>query len=226
MKERSGRTAAQEIVLAADDLTEQGSMSFSEWDLTVAAWKRDKNRFGCRGYEDKYPDHKRVMMEIMGQSKRDNPIRRQFVQKTKTNYYQLTPLGKAEADRLKKIGESKEAGRSPGPIFTAVEPYVSDRSFRAWLEDPEEPRTWLGASAFLGLRQNERNHLNDRIRAAITAVDGALDWCTQNSREVLNRGTHGGGSVARGDLEKLRAFIDLLQTRFAAQMNAIRRKGA
>ncbi len=225
MKDRPDRTAAQEIVLASADLTDQGMTPFSEWDLTVAAWKRNKNRFGSRGYEDDYPDHKRVMMEIMGQTKRDNPIRRQFLQKVKANYYQLTPLGEAEADRLRRAGDSMNVSRSPGPIFTSVEPYVADRAFRAWLDDPEEPRTWLGASAFFGLKRNEPNHLNDRIRAAVTAVDGALDWCRKNGRDVLNRGTHGGGAVTRGELEKLRAFINLLQTKFAAQMNAIRKKG-
>ena len=68
--------AAEEILLGADDLDRAGMREFSEWDLTVATWKRNPNRFGCRGYEDRYPDHKRVMMEIMGTTKKDNPLRR------------------------------------------------------------------------------------------------------------------------------------------------------
>jgi len=217
-------TAAQEILLAAVDLTDAGKAAFSEWDLTVAAWKRNKNRFGCREYEDDYPDHKRVMMEIMGQTKRDNPIRRQFIKKVRPNYYELTPLGRAEAERLTRLGSPEEASRSPGPVFTAVLPYANDRSFRAWLQDPEEPRTWLGASAFFGLQRYDANHLNDRVRAALTAVTGALAWCSQNERDVLTRGTHGGGSITKAELQKLREFIDMLQKRFEAQIAAIRKK--
>jgi hypothetical protein len=74
-------TAAQEILLAANDLSGNGKNEFTEWELTIAAWKRNRNRFGLRGFEERYPDHKRVMMEIMGQSKKDNPIRRRFLEK-------------------------------------------------------------------------------------------------------------------------------------------------
>src|SRR5262245_88680 len=66
-------TAAQVILLAAEDLMAQGASEFSEWDLTIASWNRDKKRFGLRGYDQTHPDHKRVMMEIMGR-KPQNPM--------------------------------------------------------------------------------------------------------------------------------------------------------
>jgi|SRR5579885_633939 DNA-binding PadR family transcriptional regulator len=219
-------TAAQEILLAADDLARSGREVFTEWDLTVAAWKRNNSRFGCRGYEDEYPDHKRVMMEIMGQSKADNPVRRRFLEKVRTNYYQITALGRAEADRLRQvINPSADEVRSPGPVFTAVEPYATDRIFRTWLADPQEPRTWLGATAFLRLSKNNANELNDRIRAAETAVRRGIEWCNDNGRDILTRGTHGGGAISRAELLKLQEFIGVLQERFATQIGAIRQKG-
>ncbi len=74
-------TAVQIILMAADDLVVAGSDEYSEFDLTVAAWNRDRQRFGLRGYSNIYPDHKRVMMEIMG-NKASNPILLRFMEKT------------------------------------------------------------------------------------------------------------------------------------------------
>lgn len=86
-------TAAQEILLGAFDLAENQYDEFSEWDLTISTWKRNPNRFGCRGYEDEYPDHKRVMMEIMGTTKKDNPLRRGVVRKNTTQYLSSYIIG-------------------------------------------------------------------------------------------------------------------------------------
>lgn len=96
-------TAAQIILLAGDDLTNGGVSEFSEWELTVASWKRDPDRFGLRGFKDDYPDHKRVMMEIMGQ-KPHNPIHLKLMEKIRPNYYKLTPFGREEATRLRNAG--------------------------------------------------------------------------------------------------------------------------
>ena len=95
-------TAVQIILLAADDLTAAGSDEFSEFELTVAAWNRDRQRFGLRGYANIHPDHKRVMMEIMG-NKASNPILLRFMEKTRPNFYRLTPLGRVQASQLRNV---------------------------------------------------------------------------------------------------------------------------
>ena len=77
-------TAVQMILMAADDLMAQGASEFSEWDLTVASWSRDRVRFGLRGYQQTHPDHKRVMMEIMGK-KPQNPLHMGLMQKVRPN---------------------------------------------------------------------------------------------------------------------------------------------
>jgi hypothetical protein len=93
-------TAAQIILMAGEELTNNGLDEFSEWELTVAAWKQDRDRFGLRGFKDEYPDHKRVMMEIMGQ-KPHNPLQLKLMEKILPNYYKLTSLGRNEATRLR-----------------------------------------------------------------------------------------------------------------------------
>lgn len=219
-------TAAQSILLAAADLAAEGKLSFTEWDLSVKAWQRDRNRFGCRGYEELYPDHKRVMMEIMGQTKKDNPVRRGWIEKAGRNQYKITPLGLAQAERVGSVaGDGRAQVRSPTHIYESIEPYLFHRVFLDFSRDDAEPRTWLGASAFLGLKENTPNALDDSIRQVQTAAAGALGWLREEEQEVLRRGPVGGGkTIRRADLERLLRFVDVLQERFALQMNAIRRK--
>jgi hypothetical protein len=225
IKKPETRTAAQEILLAAADLSGQGKTEFTEWELTIAAWRRDRNRFGLRGFETLHPDHKRVMMEIMGKTKKDNPIRRQFIKKTKPNYYRLTPLGAAEALALTQAAAEVVTAKSPGPIYVALEPFIESPPFRAWLKDKDEPRSWLGAAAFLGLTRNNANELNDRIRAVETAARRAKEWCTQAGRDALTRGATGGSRpVPLAEIELLVQFLDVIRSRFPRQMEAIRQR--
>src|SRR5262245_64108836 len=100
---QSKHTASETVLLAAADLTASGQQEFSEWDLTVAAWSLDRFRFGLRGYAQSYPDHKRVMMEIMGQ-KPSSPVQQKYLEKLRPNFYRLTPLGKSAATRLRGGG--------------------------------------------------------------------------------------------------------------------------
>lgn len=221
------RTAAQEILLAAADLANAGRREFTEWDLTVAAWRRDNNRFGLRGFESVHPDHKRVMMEIMGKTKKDNPVRRRFIEKlNKPNHYRLTDLGAAEAEVIQRgsAGEPTSA-KSVMKLFDSITPYTDSPPFRAWLKNPDEPRSWLGAAAFLGLKKNTANELNDTIRAIETCVRLAKEWCVHEGRAELIRAVHAGSrSIPLAEIEQLQAFLDVLRSRFARQIEAIRQK--
>lgn len=230
MTEGSPRlTAAQVILLAADDLDRAGHQEFTEWELTVAAWQRDGNRFGMRGFEDQHPDHKRVMTEIMGQTKRDNPIRRMFMEKTRSNHYRLTDLGRSEAASLRSLDKHAEKdARSPAKVYDAIKPFVNHKVFQSWLADPEEPRSWLSASVFLQLGSHDPNELNDRIRAVLTAARRAQEWCKANSRESLTYGPSGGPGrpIPFTEVERIPEFVGVLEQRFERQMSAIRKRGS
>jgi hypothetical protein len=220
-------TAAQSVLIAAADLAREGKAEFTEWDLTVAAWERDPNRFGLRGYEKLHPDHKRVMMEIMGQAKKDNVVRRGWIEKANTNRYRITALGQAEAERIVKhtSGDGAAKSRSPQHVYGAIESYVSHRAFMDYCRNPEEPRTWLGASAFLGLNENTPSVLEQKLRTVQNAITQALSWMDDEGTNVLQRGPVGGGrTIHRHDVEKLREFVRVVTERFGVQLNAIRRK--
>jgi hypothetical protein len=218
-------TAAQEILFGAYDLAKSGSAEFSEWDLTVATWRRNPNRFGCRGYEEKYPDHKRVMMEIMGTTKKDNPLRRGWFERSRSNHYRITDLGIAEADRLSEIKSTGEKShKSPQPIYDAVAPFYRHPVFRKFVKDPEEPRMWLGAASFYGLSSNEPQHVEDRRHATKAAIDNALTWLKESKADSFRRGVSGGEEAISNDsLVKLKEFVGVLESRFAGQIEAIRK---
>lgn len=218
-------TAAQEILCGAMDLDEASSTEFTEWDLTIASWKRSPNRFGCRGYEDQHPDHKRVMMEIMGTTKKDNPIRRGWLEKTRPNTYRLTDLGRTEAGRLRQASESSVAlHRSPQSVYDAIAPLYKSTVFRKHCKDKEEPRMWLGAASFFQLTKGDALHLEDRLRATESAIQDAIEWMDENATSHIQRGVSGGSeTISRDSVLKLQKFyIDLLD-RFSNQISAIRK---
>ncbi|MCG8503665.1 MAG: hypothetical protein MI755_03580 [Sphingomonadales bacterium] len=219
-------TAAQEILFGAVDLDAEGKAEFSEWDLTVATWKRNPNRFGCRGYEAQYPDHKRVMMEIMGTTKKENPIRRGWLEKVRQNTYSLTNLGRTEAERLSQKGKTGgESRRSPQAVYDAVAPLYRSSVFRKHSKYKDEPRMWLGAASFLQLTSSDPQHLRDRMIATEKAIENAIAWMDENETSVIRRGVSGSGeAISRENLNQLQDFYATIKDRFADQIEAITKR--
>lgn len=219
-----GLTAAQEILLAASELS-SSKADFSEWDLSVAVWRRNPNRFGCRGYESIYPDHKRVMKEIMSSSP-GNPLRKGWLERTGPNTYRLTDIGRTEAERQPRNGGSQESTASPQSIYDAVAPFYRSTVFRNHLKDADEPRLWLGAASFLQLSRSDAQHLNDRLIRARASINNALEWLDAHGRDRITRGVSGGSeAIHRDTIVRLRAFLQLLEERFSNQIQAIRSRG-
>ncbi len=218
-------TGSESVLLAADDLTTAGKEEFSEWDLTIAAWSRDRNRFGLRGYSQSYPDHKRVMMEIMGQ-KASSPIVQKYMTKVRPNYYRLTPQGRAAAARVRRGGGSKEPKTvtipsSPKPVtvrelYDAAALYVSKPEFRRWQDNPEEPREWSKAVTFFGLTGKDiKLDPVDRAEEIREMVRAAMDWCSVKEAAYLTRGSGEGGTpIHIRDLSDLLDFLQALTYRF------------
>lgn len=220
-----GLTAAQEILFGALELHNAGQSEFTEWDLTVAVWKRNPNRFGCRGYENEYPDHKRVMMEIMGTTKKDNPVRRGWLEKTRPNHYRITDLGLSEVGRLSySRSVDQKSHRSPQAIYDAVAPYYRNPVFRKHCKDSDEPRMWLGAASFLSLTKSDPQHLDDRLHATAAAIENTLTWLEENDANQIHRGVSGGSEAIHKDsLLRLKKFLQVIEERFAKEIEAIRK---
>ena len=226
-------TASQVILLAAVDLAEAGHQEFSEWELTVASWARDGNRFGLRGYAHAYPDHKRVMMEIMGQ-KPHSPVQLKFIEKIRPNYYRLTPHGKAASVRLLK-GESvkepvakKEEPTSDQPVsvlavYDLIAGYIGRPEFRRWQDNPAEPRDWTGAARFLDLGKTDLEPA-ERLSEIREAVRAGIDWCNTREAVYLTRSSGQGGSpIHVRDLAELLDFLQALTYRFPKHLDTVKK---
>jgi hypothetical protein len=226
-KEQRKSTAAQVILLAADDLAAAGTKEFTEWELTVAAWQRDPARFGLRGYEQKYPDHKRVMSEIMG-SKPSNPVQLRHLEKVRPSTYRLTALGRSEAARLRS-GASEKTSREKDP-HTTLSAYIGHRAFARWRNDPEQPRLWSDVADFLAAGPGAPDDVAAQLDFVRRAIRAGLDYCQAKDLVKLEpRSRSGGAPIHVRDIAELSDFLLALQYRFPDEMegrtgSAIRRK--
>ena len=218
-------TAAQVILLAGEDLLNSGSKEFNEWELTVAAWRRDPARFGLRGYEQKYPDHKRVMTEIMGR-KPGNPVQSMYLEKIRPNTYRLTALGKAEVARLRS-GSTAKPPREKDP-HARLAAYVGHPAFARWRNDPEQPRLWADVADFLAASPEAPADVPAQLDFVRRAIRSGLDYCQTRDAVKLESRTKDGHAIHIRDVAELSDFLLALQYRFPAEMEGrepvVRRK--
>lgn len=211
-------TAAEEVLLAATKLVNGTKDEFTEWDLTVEAWSLNKERWGLRGYEEKYPDHKRVMNEIMAKGTQ-KVTGRGWLERTRPNHYTVTSIGFAKAESLsgRKIGANARSMWE----YESILPYMTHRVFEKYCVDPKEPKTWLGVSAFLGLTSNDPGEVDKRLKKVKTTISDALAWLTKNNEKLLRR-SDSSRSFNKTEILKLAEFVSVIETRFKAQFDAIK----
>jgi hypothetical protein len=210
-------TAAQVIILAAEDLMAAGAVEFTEWDLTVASWARDRTRFGLRGYDQKHPDHKRVMMEIMGQ-KPQNPLALGFMEKIRPNTYRLTPLGRAVATRLRGSGPSQGSDEQV-EFYRLAADLSTHAALVQWRSDPDRPRYWADAAAFLARGGDVRRDAAACLGALRRAVRAAIDWCMVHDVTYLVPAARTGEPIHVRTLTEIMDFLQVLTYRFPEHLS-------
>ena len=216
-------TAAQTILLAAADLASAGANDgFTTAELVVAAWQRDKQRFGLPGFSSHHPSSHRVSMEIMGK-KTNNPLVNGFMEKVRPNFYRLTQLGRVEAERLRG-GSAGNDSATMTDIYERVDPFAAHAVFAAWQLDPAEPSRLRDAAAFLGEIRGPLRvmSLREKMRGVEGAVRAALQWCRNNQMDYLPRNTkRGAPTLHMRELCGLRDFLEVLRGRFGEQLGEI-----
>lgn len=121
-------TSSQIILLAADALHAGGKPEFTDDDLCVAAYQLDPQRFGMKGYD--HPDSNRVLCEIMGH-KKSSPIPLGHLIRARPKVYAITPLGRAEAARLR-------LDKTPLPVKPPTPGEVARRTLAELLAECDE----------------------------------------------------------------------------------------
>lgn len=220
--ELNNLTAAEEVLLAAVSLTKKKKNEFTEWDLTVETWQLNKNRWGLRGYEEKYPDHKRVMNEVMAGGTQ-KVVGKGWIEKIKPNYYKITSAGLAKASSLDS-NLVRSQNRSLYE-YDNLSPFIHNPIFENYCKNNSEPKTWLGAAAFLNLKGNNPDELDRKMNLIKEAISSALNWLEKNNKDVLSRSDSASSKpISKEKIKKLNEFIHELEIRFKTQFEAIRNK--
>ncbi|HWD38392.1 MAG TPA: hypothetical protein VG944_06055 [Fimbriimonas sp.] len=215
-------SASQMILIAALEMHQRGVKEFSEWDLTVEAWKLDPKRFGCRGYTDLYPDHKRVMMEIMGKTKKDNPVTKGWIKKVRPNFYKLMPSGVIQAQSLRSDSYGQTRSNSNEQVYDALKPYLEHRVFTNFVKNGDKPNMWLTVEAFYGITALGKAQVEAKLRAFEQAIEIAKAQVATSGS--FSRGPVGGSQRVTADkLGKLDELHELIKQGFAKQFETIRR---
>ncbi len=218
MTRGQGLKAADEVLIAAANLVKMdAAKEFTEWELTVEAWELNKNRWGLRGFEGEYPDHKRVMMEIMGGG---GLVKEGSLTRTKENHYRVTVSGLAKAASIIAPRDIRQRNIY---VYDDVSEFAFHKVFEAYLQDKEEPRTWLGVASFLDLQRNDPDLLTAKLSRVQDSINVARKFMNETNRSELRRGD-ANRAVTNERLDELEKFLQILEQRFHPQFEAIRSK--
>lgn len=126
------RPAWQTILLAAHSL---GRDEFTEADLTVAAWKADTKRLGLKGFEELYPDHKRIYCEVLKKL-----IQPKFLARVPGGMcrVRLTPAGRKDAEAILAGGGKPVMGR-PQDWTARLKRIFESQAYFAWANNSRDP---------------------------------------------------------------------------------------
>src|ERR1700738_2740539 len=99
-------TVPEKILLAANQLENEGQSPFSAEALIVASWQKFPRTFGLKGYAEQYPDSNKILSSIMGEK---GLARRGWLVKMGQKMYALTRDGRVGVRRLRNDGEEEPA---------------------------------------------------------------------------------------------------------------------
>ena len=161
------------VLAMANVAAESEERGFFEWDVIVEAWKIDPNRNGLRGYEDLYPDSKKIALNYMGKGN-NTALGKGFAEKVGTNKYRITRLGLSRAAVLR--GESiEEATRAWGPEnFELLWNAKISSAFTYFEKNLAVHPSWSTTASLLKARKGRPQDSNGHIHRLICEIEGAL----------------------------------------------------
>ena len=114
--------------------------------MVLATWEIDKNTFGLRGFEEKYPDSHKLHPNVFGGS----ALIAQGYLREKNKILYITTAGLARALSLStlKINTSQRLHKQ---LQISVLKILEHPVFRQWLKDPTTPKDFRGGGYFWGI---------------------------------------------------------------------------
>lgn len=207
-------TTKDEVILAALKLREAGKEEFTEWELTVECWKLNPQHWGLPGFRELYPDHKRVMNELMDKGK-NRAMTKGLIERVKTNVYRLTDAGVVYARALRgKIDATEKADYG---LYDSLKSYLGHSAFRQFARDHSRPKIWLYVAGFYGLTASmNAQQSRSRVSQFETLLAAGKSMIDEKGPTSIRRASSG-PFISREDLELLSQFHEEMKSRFSSQ---------
>jgi hypothetical protein len=212
-------TVPEKILLAANQLEQDGQSPFSAEALIVASWQKFPKTFGLKGYADQYPDSNKVLSSIMGVKGLAN---RGWLVKMGQKLYSLTRDGRQIVKHLVDGGEPMPAKRG-GPRVTrdqekflmrlfdssAVEKYTEGR--RPELTFTDACRFWEISD---GMNAETVNSRLSKLRVNLAEIEKNLS----GGDTELSTGRY----LSAEDVTRMTEVHQYLQEKFIRHLNLLR----
>jgi hypothetical protein len=218
-------TVPEKILMAAQELEQQGQSPFSAEALIVTAWQKFPRTFGLKGYGDQHPDSNKVLSCIMGNR---GLARRGWLAKMGQKLYTLTREGRQVVLRLQEGGEHTPLTAPPAVASSRLSRDqeklllgpLGSSAVQKFEEGLKNELTFGDACRFWGITDNMQgealNKKLDQMRLMLVDVERVIG---QTTVELSN-----GRSISREDVSLLTAVHEWLADRFSRHLNLLRNR--
>jgi hypothetical protein len=211
-------TFPEKILLAANQLEQEGQSPFSAEALIVAAWLKFPKTFGLKGYADLYPDSNKILSSIMGEK---GLARRGWLVKMGQKLYSLSRDGRVVVHRLLEGGEAPSAS-APTKLSREQDRHLlsllNSPAFEKFAENRKQELTFADACRFWGITETMHGESLDarmnRMRLQLSDYERLVGT---GGIDLSN-----GRNVSLEDMAQLNVVNEYLEERFARHLNLLR----
>lgn len=206
LSHRDKLTAHEEVLIAAASF----DGDFTKWELAVACWKMNPQRFGMKGFETQHPDMNRVMMEIVG-NKPSSPVYTGLLESPAPCTFRVTEAGHRAAHVIRQaaalVNGAANIDDTGRELYRELLKWIRNAAFIVWKANPSEPSRFEATCDF------GQPGAVPTVRAIIAS---ARDWCRSRGVEILVDpvGSAKRPAISSADLSDLDDFLTALEYRF------------
>lgn len=190
--------------------------------MVLATWEIDKNTFGLRGFEEKYPDSHKLHPNVFGGS----ALIAQGYLREKNKILYITTAGLARALSLStlKINTSQRLHKQ---LQISVLKILEHPVFRQWLKDPTTPKDFRGGGYFWGISPGTPpKTVRYRIRDIEQTLKNILDFLnSSNLDSIREERVKGKILFERNDVERCLEFHNELKYKFKKELKILDPEG-
>jgi len=214
-------TVPEKILLAAEQLEQQGQSPFTAEMLTVAVWKRFPGTFGLRGFGEQHPDNNKVLSSLMGEK---GLARRGWLQKTGQKMYVLTKEGRRIIRRIMlQEGEEPEVAalqKLPRDLERFVVALLESSAYQKFEENRKADLNFPDACRFWNITENMRGDQLDEKLSQVQSHLATLDRSFADTDVELSNGR----VLTAGDVRVLTNIHRYMEDKFERHLNLMRNR--